>query len=314
VSGGEPDGESLAQSTASSVEQPSETEVFGYFDRCSNARRWGPDDQLGTLNLITPPVRRKAAALIERGDVVSLAHLLTPDPAGPVRQAMLASSRGIRGASDRIEIAPHGFGITHLDALGHVAFGGFVYNGRSAGDAITENGLAFGSIAAVRDGIVTRGVLLDVAAARGQAWLEAGDFIEPEDLEAAATRAGVRVEPGDGLLVRVGLGLRVEHEGPEDPSLRAGLSPRCLPWFRDNDVALFGGDCIERLPSGYPSLPLPFHAIALGAIGLSILDNVDMERLRVACQEHGRSAFMLVVAPLPIDRATGSAVNPLAIF
>jgi kynurenine formamidase len=96
--------------------------------------------------------------------------------------------------------------------------------------------------------------------------------------------------------------------------VRTGLGVDCLEWLYRREVALFGGDCIERLPSGYPSLPLPFHALALGAIGLSILDNVDMERLRVACQEHGRSAFMLMVAPLPIDRATGSAVNPLAIF
>jgi kynurenine formamidase len=256
----------------------------------------------------------KAAALVDRGDVFSLAHVLSPRTAGPIQQSILPSSRGIRGASDRIDIAPHGFGITHLDALGHVAFGESVYNGRAAAEVITEDGLAFGSIAAARNGIVTRGVLLDVAAVRRQDYLEPGELVEPEHLEEAADLAGVAVEPGDGILIRVGLGLRVERQGPEDPSHRAGLSPRCVPWFRARDIGLFGGDCIERLPSGYPSLPLPFHALALAALGLAILDNVDMERLRAACREYGRNAFMLVVAPLPIDRATGSAVNPLAIF
>ncbi len=294
--------------------QPSESEVLAYFETCSNVGRWGVDDELGTLNLITPEVRQKAARLIERWEVVSLAHSISPDPNGPVRQTMLPPSRGIRSASDRIEIAPHGFGITHLDALGHVAFGESVYNGRAAAEAITNDGLTFGSIAALRVGIVTRGILLDVAGARGLDFLEPGAYVEPEDLDRAAELAGVSPEPGDAVLIRVGLGLRVAREGPEDPGLRAGLSSRCVPWFRERDVAVFGGDCIERLPSGYPSLPLPFHSLALAVMGLTILDNVDMERLRAACHEFERSAFMLIVAPLPIERATGSAVNPLSIF
>jgi kynurenine formamidase len=256
----------------------------------------------------------KAARLIQRGEVISLAHSIVPDPHGPVRQVMLPPSRGIRSASDRIDIAPHGFGITHLDALGHVAFGDSAYNGRSASEAITEDGLAFGSIAAVRAGIVTRGLLLDVAGANGVDFLEPGSYVEPEDLERAVELAGLGIEAGDAVLIRVGLGLRIAREGPEDPNLRAGLSPRCVPWFRERDVALFGGDCIERLPSGYPLLPLPFHSLALSVMGLAILDNVDMERLRAACHGFARAAFMLVVAPLPIERATGSAVNPLAIF
>lgn len=294
--------------------QPHESEVLAYVETCSNVGRWGSDDQLGTLNLVTPEVRRKAARLIERGEVVTLAHSMVPDPDGAVRQTMLPSSRGIRSASDRIEIAPHGFATTHLDALGHVAFGESVYNGRRTSDTITEDGLTFGSIAAARDGIVTRGLLLDVAGARGLDFLEPGAYVEPEDLDRAAELGGVTTEPGDAVLVRVGLGLRVAREGPEDPTVRAGLSARCVPWFRERDIALFGGDCIERLPSGYPSLPLPFHSLALSVMGLPILDNVDMERLRAACRAFARSAFMLVVAPLPLERATGSAVNPLAIF
>ncbi len=294
--------------------QPSEAEVLGYLETCSNAGRWGPADELGTLNLITAEHRLAAVRLVERGAVVSLSHLLSPEPDGLVRQEMLAPSRGIQSASDRISIAPHGFAITHLDSLGHVAFGASLYNGRSAEAEITADGLGWGSIAAARGGIVTRGVLLDVAEATGREHLEAGDYVEPEDLDRAAEIGGISLEPGDAVLVRVGLGSRITRDGPEDPTLRAGLAARCIPWFRERDVAVFGGDCIERLPSGYPSLPLPFHALALGAMGLPILDNVDMERLRAACAEHGRREFLLVVAPLPIDRATGSAVNPLAIF
>lgn len=294
--------------------QPSEAEVLAYVETCSNLGRWGPDDELGTLNLITPDVRLKAAHLIERGEAVALAHAISPGPDGPVQQTMQPPGRGIRSASDRIDIAPHGFGVTHLDALGHVAFGESMYNGRAASETITDRGLTFGSIAAARSGIATRGLLLDVAGARGLDYLQPGAYVEPEDLDRAAELGGVSAEPGDAVLVRVGLGLRVAREGPEDPTLRAGLSPRCVPWFRERDIAVFGGDCIERLPSGYPSLPLPFHSLALAVMGLAILDNVDMERLRAACHEFARSAFMLIVSPLPIERATGSAVNPLAIF
>ena len=280
-----------------------EDEVLRLFDRHSNAGRWGDADEQGTLNLISPGLRVTAARSVELGVVVSLAHPLVAEPDGSVQRQMLPSGN-IPSASDRVSIAPHGFQITHLDALGHVSHGGTVYNGRAAADAITADGLTFGSIFATRGGIVTRGVLLDVAAARGVPFLPAGAFVEPDDLDRAATRSATAIQAGDAVLIRVGLGARESVEGPEDPRHRAGLSPSCLGWLRDHDVALYGGDCIERLPSGYPLVPLPFHAVALSAMGLAILDNVDMEVLRDTCVQLDRQTFLLVVAPLPIERGT----------
>jgi hypothetical protein len=273
------------------------------FERCSNAGRWGESDELGTLNLIGEAQRIGAARLVQRGSVVSFGFPLAPSADGKVVHRMLAGSARIRSAQDVLEVAPHGFRISHVDALGHVAHAGSVYNDHLADDAITADGLAFGSVMAFSGGIVTRGVLLDVAATRGVAFLEPGDTVEPADRDAAADRCELTIEPGDAVLVRVGLGVPGYPTSVEDTGLRAGLSPECAAWLRERDVAAYGGDCVERLPSGSAAFPMPFHAIGLVSMGLCILDNVDMETLARACSDIGRRVG-----------GTGSAVNPLAIF
>ena len=300
--------------TAIGVEPGSEAEALGLFDACSNAGRWGPDDELGTLNLIDDRKRRDAASLVRAGVTVSLAHALGPGPDQAVVHRMLASSPRVASAQDVVEIAPHGFRITHLDALGHVSHAGRVYNGRPAREVMTQAGLTFGSSFAVRGGIVTRGVLLDVAAARGVTCLGPDDVVEPDDLDAAVARVEGPVEAGDAVFVRIGLYHDDYPASPEDPTRRPGLSAACLAWLHDRDVAAYGGDCVERLPSGFPAIPMPFHAIALVSMGLCVLDNVDMEALATAANRLGRTHFMLVVAPLPVPLATGSPINPIAMF
>lgn len=299
--------------------QPSESEVYAAIESCSNEGRWGPDDERGTLNLITADLRVEAARLVRTGKVVPLALTLTnrPPKGGPhafVHRMLYSHHEGALSAQDVVEFAPHGFQVTHYDAVGHVYMDGTVYNGRRAADTVTAEGITFGSVMAARDGIFARGVLLDVAAARGTPYLAAGEFVEPEDLEAAEIVADVRLRSGDAVLVRVGLGAREVVEGPEDTSLRAGLAPSCIAWLRERDVAVFGGDCVERLPSTYPAIPLPFHSAALARMGLAIIDNLDMEALATMARQEGRYEFLLVCSPLPISGGTGSPVNPLAVF
>ena len=288
------------------------------FHECSNRGRWGDDDQRGTLNLIDDAVRLRALATVRHGAVVSLALELATTASDkntdPLVHRMLLDHALDDAALDRIEIAPHGFSVTHLDALGHVFWNGAAYNGRRAADILTPQGLTFGAVTAAADGIVTRGVLLDIAAVRGVPWLEPGDYVTPGDLDAAADLAETTIEPGDAVFAHVGLARREAVQGEEDPTLRAGLHAECVRWLRRHDVAIWSGDCVERTPYPSTSVPLPLHQIGLASMGLHLLDCPDVDALRRACERYGSYTFALMMAPLRIPGGTGSPVNPIAMF
>jgi kynurenine formamidase len=297
----------------------SEEQVLELAQACSNRGRWGPDDELGTLNYIEPATRLAALATVTLGRPVSIGQDLdtvgsAANPTPVVHRMLYAAHEGASAAMDVLEIAPHGLAVTHLDAVAHMFAEGQIYNGRSAADTVTPAGLSFGSIYAQRDGIMTRGVLLDVAAARGVPWLAPTARIYPEDLDRAAALGLLSVRPGDAVFVRTGLTARVAAEGPEDPSRRAGLMPECIPWFHEHAVALFSGDCYDHVPLPYTRLRSPFHQIALASLGMPFLDATDLEELSAVCAELGRHEFLLTVAPLRIRGGTGSAVNPICYF
>jgi kynurenine formamidase len=307
-----------APSAAPTGEGLAENDVLALFDELSNQGRWGPDDQRGTLNYITSETVRAAAGLVRSGRVVSVAHDLDTVPStknyNPPSMRLLYRGHRPIVSADQFTVIAHGFAVTHVDALAHMFFQDRVYNGRSAEDVVRPDGVHFGSIHAMREGIVTRGVLLDVASARGVPWLRPGDGVTPEDLERAEARASVRTRSGDAIFVRVGLGAREAAEGPEDPALRAGLVPACLSWLHRREVAVYSGDCIEQRPSPYPRVPWPLHMIGIAGMGLVLLDNTDVEPLARACAAEGRWEFLVMVAPLRIPRGTGSPVNPLCVF
>lgn len=301
-----------------------ETEVLRLFETCSNVGRWGPDDGVGTLNLITAEKRLAALAIPRRGTVVPLGHEL---PIGSSRQAVPSAELDVRyrpagsdapvDTHDTLHLSIHGFEVTHLDAPAHVFFEGRAFGGRDAADVAGSRGLAAGSIAPIAErGIVTRGVLLDVAAARGVDHLSPGDGIGVADLETAQARAGVRVESGDAVIVRAGHAIRKAREGEahDEAAPHEGLLAEVMPWLHERGVAVYGGDCIERRPSGYARVPMPLHQVGLVAMGLCILDVVDVEALASACREEGSHAFLLIASPLRVPGGTGSAVNPLAIL
>jgi kynurenine formamidase len=296
-----------------------ENEVLELFETCSNAGRWGDDDERGTLNYITAEKRLRALGLARHGQCLSLGHDLqveaTSKNSSPLVHRMLHSGfAGAWACLDSAEIACHGFSITHLDAVGHVFFEGQMYNRRSAYDGVTASGMTANSIMAMRDGVVTRGVFLDVAGARGVDWLEPGDGVTPNDLEQAERRAGLTVASGDALFVRVGLGAREAVQGPEDPTVRAGVTPSCTEWLHAREVAVFSGDCVDQIPSGFNRFPLPFHQIGLVAMGLCLLDNTDMEALATAAARFETNEFLVFASPLRIPGGTGSPANPVAVF
>ena len=295
-----------------------EDEVVALFTECSNRGRWGEDDELGTLNYITPAKRVQAAGLVRTGRFVSLGRdidtvqsAVNPQPA--IHQ-MLYYNRHSLTCVDSIALGIHGSATTHLDALGHMFWGERLYNGRQQADVVTPGGLLYANIMAQKNGIFTRGVLLDITAVRGVAWLTPDQSVTPQDLEAAERAAGVRVEPGDAVVVHVGLEARERVEGPEDPRIRAGLDAGAVRWLHQRQVAVFSGDCFERIPQPYRRVPLPLHQVGLVAMGLVLLDNPTLTELVRVCTSLRRAEFLLMAAPLRIPNGTGSPVNPIAGF
>jgi kynurenine formamidase len=217
--------------------------------------------------------------------------------------------------ADYFAIASHGYATSHLDALCHVFHEGRIYNGYPA-ETVTAHGATKLGIHRLRSGIVTRGVLLDIPAVRGVDALEPGDPIFPDDLEAAERDAGVRVRSGDVLLVRTGRWRWRELHGPWNPlDGMAGLDASCLAWLHEREVAALGSDGISDVwPSRVEGVAMPMHTVAIVAMGVHLLDNLDLDELGTACGSEGRSSFLFVVAPLVLRRGTASPVNPIAVL
>jgi kynurenine formamidase len=287
----------------------------------SNWGRWGKEDQRGALNLITPQKRKQAAALVEDGVVVSMAHPVVKEPldgsAAFMHRMVNLPKEGaeISSSGDEYSVQYHGFTQTHLDGLCHLAYKGKLYNGFSQKE-VTAKGAGKLGIENVQGGIVTRGVLMDMPALFEARYLKGGQPIYPEDLEAWERKAGIKVEAGDAVLIRTGRWQRRELEGPWDILKNsAGLHASCLPWLKKRDVAVVGSDlALDVLPSGVEGFDMPVHWVVVVAMGVPILDNCDFEKLSEEARGRKRWTFLLTVAPLAVEGGTGSPVNPLATY
>ncbi len=296
----------------------SAADVLGFHTSLSNWGRFGARDQLGALNLIRPEKRVAAARLVRSGRTVSCARPLPTEPAAdnpsPVVHLMTGTATEHYGG-DYFAIASHGFATSHIDALCHIFHDGSLYNGYPI-DRVTAHGALDLGIHELRDGVVSRGVLLDVPRLRGTDFLEPGTPILPDDLERAEAACGVTVEEGDVLLVRTGRWTCRDARGPWDArTLLAGLDASCLPWLHRRGVAALGSDGVsDVLPSGIDGVWLPIHEVAIVAMGVHLLDNLALRGLADACAQEGRWEFLLTVAPLVLQRGTASPVNPIAMF
>src|SRR5712691_11652459 len=183
---------------------PTQDRVEGYFKELNNWGRWGHDDQRGTANLITAAKRAQATSLVRTGRTVSLARDIGPQPAIMYNVSFPSNRERADVVLDRFDLVYHGFTITHIDALCHVAWDGELFNGRPFRDSLTAAGATWCAIDAYFDGLTTRGVLLDVAAGRKEGYVTVGQPVTPKELDAVAARAGVKVEPGDVVVVRNG--------------------------------------------------------------------------------------------------------------
>ena len=190
-----------------------------------------------------------------------------------------------------------------------------LYNGLPA-DSVSAAGATVETVEALKDGLVGRGVLLDIPRTRGVSWLEPGDSVLPGDLSESEDRQGVRVEEGDILLVRTGHATRLDELGPWDTaSSKAGLHPACAEFLSERRIAALGCDGnSDTAPSFTEGVGFPIHVLALTAMGVHLLDYLQLDELGSACEEAGRWEFLFVGAPLRIAGGTGSPLNPIAIL
>lgn len=278
----------------------------------------------GALDALTPARVLAAAREVRTGRTVTLAApvetLPGPDNPEPARHRMSGqpdegASSGLHFAMDSFAMNVHGDADSHIDALCHVIYDGTLHGGVAA-SSVTADGATALSIEEARDGIVGRGVLLDIPRLRGVPWLDPGDHVTADDLTAAEAAQRVRVTEGDLLFVRVGHRRRRAEVGAwRAADARAGLHPSALEFPADRRVSVLGGDGNnDTAPSSTEGVDFPVHVLAVHAMGLHLLDYLQFEELAPACEAAGRWSFLCVVAPLRLPNATGSPVNPIAVL
>jgi kynurenine formamidase len=300
-------------------------EFDALYRRLRDLARWGPSDRRGALNHITPATVLAAAGEVRSGRTVSLAAPMETDPSldnpDPSHHVMTSGAErgvdasGLRFAKDSFRLNVHGDADSHIDALCHVIYDGELYNGVSA-ETIMPAGASALSIELASNGIVGRGVLLDIARQRGVSWLDPGDHVTGADLEAAEIAQDVRVGAGDLLFVRVGHRRRRDEMGPwRVADARAGLHPTAIEFVAERGVAVLGSDGNnDTAPSAVPGVDFPVHVLAVQALGLHLLDFLRFTDLTKACELEGRWSFLCVIAPLRLPSATGSPINPIAVL
>lgn len=301
-------------------------QIAELMEKVSNWGRWGKDDQRGALNFITSQKRAAAARLVQSGQTVSLSVPLPTRPSRdnprPVTHLMIRSGVAghpleSSGSADYFSIETHGIATTHLDALCHHFWRGKMFNGFDMSE-VDFQGAHKCAIDVCRDGIISRGVLLDIPKSRGSEWIEPGGAIYPADLDAAESGHRVTAGEGDVLLIRTGRFKLRRTKGASAIALGAmpGLHASCLEWLHRRKVAVLGSDAIsDVLPSGYDApLRMPIHTGALVMMGVHLIDNVELEALAETCAREHRYEFMFSLLPLVLERGTGSPANPVALF
>jgi kynurenine formamidase len=308
-----------AEESPRAAEMQNKQDFERWFKELSNWGRWGTNDQLGALNLVTPAKRLQALALVQAGVSISLARDAEKEKAkdngSPFVHTMNRAGTNNRGSScsDTFQVAYHGMAHTHIDSLCHMFRDGRMYNGFPQTEVTSEGAGKLG-IENLKQGILTRGVLIDIPRLKNVDYLEPGTPIYPEDLDAWEKKTGLKVSAGDVVLIRTGRWARRAAHGPWGGKF-AGLHGSCARWLKERDVAVLGSDAAsDVLPSGIKDVSHPIHQLCLIAMGTWILDNCDLESVSNEAQQRQRWEFLLVVTPLAVPGGTGSPVNPIATF
>jgi kynurenine formamidase len=295
------------------------------FESVSNWGRWDDNGARGALNHLTPARVAAAARLVRSGETVTLSQPLktearsdVPEPADHYMTMLPDADIGLgslRFAKDYVGVDYHNDGHSHIDAFSHVGFDGTLFDGKPEA-SVNERGAPVGAIDVLKDGLVGRAVLLDVPRVRGVRWMEPGEHVSREDLEAAEVEQAVRAAAGDILLVRTGHARRLAELGPWDtPEAKAGLHPTTARFLADRQIAALGSDGNnDTAPSTTEGVAFPMHVLAINAMGVHLLDYLQFEDVAPVCEATGRWEFLFAAAPLRIVWGTGSPLNPIAVF
>jgi kynurenine formamidase len=292
-------------------------------DLYAQVREWDHATPRGTLRYLTPDRVAAAGGLVRSGITVGLSLPISterrPDNPTPAQHRMTDlggdDSIALQFVKDFIGTDFHNDGHTHLDALCHVSYDGQFFGGVPDTSA-TDAGAAIGDVTAAADGIVGRGVLLDIPRVRGVAWLEPGDQVTVDDVLAAEQAQAVRVEAGDILLVRTGHTRRLAELGPWDTSkAKAGLDPTVVPLLAERRISVLGCDTnSDAAPSHVEDVDFPIHVLAINAMGMYLVDYLQLDELAVRCEHQRRWEFLCTIAPLHVPGGTGSPINPIAVL
>lgn len=316
----------VGEHAASAANAPHLTraEFDDLFDELRSWRPGAPADERGTVAALTPEVVRAALATPRTGQTISLALPINrtsgPDNARPALHHMVdlgdVEAPEPSAHKDFLGLDYHGKAVTHLDAVCHIAYRDELYGGVPTAAAFTSLGSTWAAVPNLAAGLVLRGVLIDMPRALEVDWLEPGTAVHADELQQAEESLGVRIGPGDAVLLRSGHGARRAVLGPwNSDNASAGLHVDAMPLLRDRGVVLLGADGDSDVrPSPVDGVHSPIHALALTALGMPLLDNLDLEALSSACAQAGRYEFLLFVAPLVVPRGTGSPVNPIAVL
>jgi kynurenine formamidase len=301
------------------------------FESVKNWGRWGPDDEIGTMNYVTPAKVAEAARLVRSGRRVSMAipinKVAGPDNPNQAIHFLMqghdvpVDSSKVRFALDFLGMAAHGDCHTHVDALCHISYDGLTYNGRPANEVVLSTGATEQDMDAYHKGIVGRGVLLDIPKLRGVKWLEPGVAVTRAELEECLATTGCGLGEGDFLVLRTGHHRRRVELGawdngpPPTGEGKAGIHIDAIPWMHELRLAAFlpDGDG-ETVPSVVDGMGYPIHPLQVVAMGMLVSDSLQFEDLSKACEEEGCYEFMVVGLPLRLPGGTGSPWNPIAIF
>ena len=299
----------------------------GWEKELSNWGRWGPEDQRGTLNLITAEKTRQAATLVREGETVTLQHFVTWEKTidsqtfGPTNHWMSRVDPDTGEplfALDEIQFSLHDGMLSHLDALCHyrtevdgkyLIFNGYPQN-------LTVDGCEDLAVDRMGTSYVTRGVLVDIPLMRGVDWLDASTPIYVSDLEAWEEFAGITIGSGDALLVRTGRWAKRDAEGPWSYGAGgAGLHSSVLPWLRERDVAILIGDAVNDVqPSGVEGIRRPIHQLTQVVLGLPLVDNGYLKDVAATAARLRRWEFLIAIQINAIEGGTASPFNALATF
>ena len=302
--------------TASGNRFPVSAEEFDrLFQQVKNWGRWGADDQLGSVNLITPVKRKQALSLAKTGQTVSLVHNpltdKSDDNASPFEHTM---NPGF--TTDTYRVAYHGYSHSHIDALCHILYKDQTYNGYARAVVNTEKGCTKLGIENLKQGVITRAVLIDIPRLKGVPYLEPGTAVYQEDVEAWEKMSGVKIASGDAILLRTGRWARREKVGPWPVGRSAaGFHASIIPFIKARGVSIVGSDdAAEVTPTLVTGVNLPVHTLLITALGINILDNQDLEAVAETAAKLKRWEFMITINPMPVTGGTGSPMNTLAVF